>query len=163
MGAEPGDNGHASTIITQPYVHLHCHSHYSLLDGACQPGDLVKQAKKLGMNSLAITDHGNLYGAVEFYSACKKEGLNPILGYEAYVAPAHRTDRQTRGGVGNEHSYHLTMLAMNRTGFHNLIKLASIASCEGFYYRPRIDKEVLEQYNEGLIVLSDVRRVNSQP
>ena len=141
-------------MSSAPFVHLHCHSHYSMLDGAAQVKNLVAQAKSLGMNSLALTDHGNLFGAIEFYETCRNAGLNPIIGYEAYVAPGHRTDRQARGGVGGEASFHLTMLAQNATGFRNLIKLASQAYLEGFYYKPRIDKELIEQCNEGLIVLS---------
>ena len=137
-----------------PFAHLHCHSHYSLLDGAAKVPDLVAQAKSLGMNSLALTDHGNLYGAVEFYNACRAQDMNPVIGYEAYVAPGHRGDRQTRGEVGGEASFHLTMLAQNRTGFRNLVKLASYAYTEGFYYKPRIDKELIEAHSEGLIVLS---------
>ena len=138
----------------QPFAHLHCHSHYSLLDGAAKVKNLVGQAKELGMSALALTDHGNLYGAIEFYDACRAAELNPVLGYEAYVAPAHRTDRQTRGGFSGEASYHLTLLAQNRIGFQNLCKLASYAFLEGFYYKPRIDKELLQEYNEGLVVLS---------
>src|SRR5690606_33281467 len=118
-------------MSSQSFVHLHCHSHYSLLDGAAQVPKLVKQAKELGMNALALTDHGNLFGAIEFYNVCKANGLNPVIGYEAYVAPGDRRDRQTRGGTGNEASFHLTMLAQNRVGFHNLIKLASKAYLEG--------------------------------
>lgn len=137
-----------------PFAHLHCHSHYSLLDGAAQIQDLVAQAKRLGMTALALTDHGNLYGAIEFYLACVKAGINPVLGYEAYIAPARRDDRQTRGGIGGEASYHLTLLAQNRTGFRNLIRLASAAYLEGFYYKPRIDKELLEAHSEGIVVLS---------
>lgn len=136
------------------FAHLHCHSHYSLLDGAAKIEDLVLQAKSLGMSALALTDHGNLYGAIEFYQSCKKHGINPVLGYEAYVAPARRDDRQTRGGIGGEASFHLTLLAQNRTGFQNLIKLASHAFLEGFYYKPRIDKELLEAHREGLVILS---------
>lgn len=140
---------------TRPFVHLHCHSHYSLLDGAAKLDKLVKQAKAQGMNALALTDHGNLYGAIEFYDECKKAGINPVIGYEAYVAPGHRSDRQARGGAGgDEASFHLTMLAQNRQGFQNLVKLASYAYLEGFYYKPRIDKELIEAHNEGLIVLS---------
>lgn len=141
-------------MSSKPFVHLHCHSHYSLLDGAAQVPKLVQQAKSLGMNALALTDHGNLFGAIEFYNACKANDLNPVIGYEAYVAPGDRRDKQLRGGTGNEASFHLTMLAQNRTGFHNLIKLASKAYLEGFYYKPRIDKELIEQYHEGIIVLS---------
>ena len=138
----------------QPFAHLHCHSHYSLLDGAATLPALVKQAKNLGMTALALTDHGNLHGAVEFYSECKKAGLNPVIGYEAYVAPGDRRDRSARSEIGDEHSFHLTMLAQNRAGVQNLIKLASKASLEGFYHKPRIDKELLAAYGEGIIVLS---------
>jgi DNA polymerase-3 subunit alpha len=134
------------------FVHLHCHSHYSLLDGANRIPELVEQTKKLGMNALALTDHGNLYGAIEFYSECREAGINPVIGYEAYVAPGPRTARDTGGG--EEHSYHLTLLAKNRTGFQNLIKMATVAFLEGYYYRPRIDKELLEAHKEGLVCLS---------
>src|SRR6266581_2082262 len=134
------------------FVHLHCHSHYSLLDGASRIPELVSRAKELGMNALALTDHGNLYGAIEFYRECKSAGINPIIGYEAYVAPGKRTDRESRrrGDAG----YHLTLLAQDRTGFRNLVKMASIAFLEGYHYVPRIDKEVLEAHKEGIICLS---------
>jgi DNA polymerase-3 subunit alpha len=137
----------------RPFAHLHCHTQYSLLDGANRIPDLVKKTKELGMNSLAITDHGNLYGALEFYSKCKDGGINPILGYEAYIAPGSRFEK---GGASRtkEASYHLTLLAKNRAGFQNLIKLASSAFLEGFYYKPRIDKEILAAHSEGLICLS---------
>ncbi len=134
------------------FVHLHCHSHYSLLDGAASIRGLVNQAKHLGMNSLALTDHGNLHGAVEFYQEAKKADINPVLGYEAYIAPGSRFDRDA--GSMREASYHLTLLAMNRTGFKNLIRLSSAAFLEGFYFKPRIDKEILEAHNEGIICLS---------
>lgn len=140
------------TTATPPFAHLHCHTQYSLLDGANRMGDLVKRTKELGMNALAITDHGNLYGALDFYSKCKDAGLNPILGYEAYIAPGHRTSRDA--SRMKEASYHLTLLAKNRTGFQNLVKLSSKAFLEGFYYKPRIDKEILEQHHEGIICLS---------
>lgn len=137
----------------RPFVHLHCHSHYSLLDGAGDVGKLVKRAKEHGMNALALTDHGNLHGALEFYRKAKDAGINPIIGYEAYIAPGSRYDRG--GATGSKDaSYHLTLLAQNRTGFKNLIKLASAASLEGFYYKPRIDKDILKTYNEGIICLS---------
>ncbi len=139
-------------MTTPPFVHLHCHSHYSLLDGASPIKGLVARAKELGMNSLAITDHGNLYGALEFYQACRDEGLNPVIGYEAYVAPGSRRDRG--GTTARESSYHLTLLAQNRTGFQNLIKLSSKAFLEGFYHKPRIDRELLAAHNEGIICLS---------
>ena len=138
--------------MTSPFVHLHCHTHYSLLDGASRVPELVALAKNLGMNAIAMTDHGNLFGAIEFYQECVKAGINPIVGYEAYVAPTHRTDRTMK--KRGESGYHLTLLAQNIKGFHNLIKLGSIAYLEGFHYIPRIDKEVLEQYSEGLICLS---------
>jgi DNA polymerase-3 subunit alpha len=135
-----------------PFVHLHCHSHYSLLDGANRVPELVAHVKKLGMNACAITDHGNLFGAVEFYLECKKAGINPVIGYEAYVAHGKRTEREAkkRGDAG----YHLTLLAKNVTGFRNLIKMASAAYLEGHHHVPRIDKELLEAHHEGLICLS---------
>jgi DNA polymerase-3 subunit alpha len=134
------------------FTHLHCHTHYSLLDGASRIPELVARVKALGMDSVAITDHGNLYGAVEFYRECKDAGVNPVVGYEAYVAPNKRTERDARkrGDAG----YHLTLLAKNRTGFKNLIKMASAAYLDGYHYVPRIDKELLAAHSEGLICLS---------
>ncbi|MEX0612245.1 MAG: DNA polymerase III subunit alpha, partial [Pirellulales bacterium] len=139
-------------MTTPPFVHLHCHSHYSLLDGASPIDAMVGRAKEFGMNALAITDHGNLYGALQFYEACREAGLNPIIGYEAYVAPASRFDRAA--GAKGETSYHLTLLAANRAGFENLMQLSSKAFLEGFYHKPRIDRELLESHHEGLICLS---------
>src|SRR5205085_10412574 len=107
----------------RPFVHLHCHSHYSLLDGASRLPELVAHVKGLGMNAVALTDHGNLYGAIEFYKECRAAGLNPVIGYEAYVAPNRRTDRDAR--KRGDAAYHLTLLARDRTGFKNLIKMAS--------------------------------------
>ena len=138
--------------MLKPFVHLHCHSHYSLLDGATRVPELVRRVKELGMEAVALTDHGNLYGAVEFYRQASAAGIRPIIGYEAYVAPGHRSERDARGVA--EAGYHLTLLAKNNQGFRNLIKLASLAFLEGFYYRPRIDKELLERYAEGLVCLS---------
>jgi DNA polymerase III subunit alpha len=135
------------------FVHLHCHSHYSLLDGAGDIGDLVKRCKDHGMNALALTDHGNLHGALEFYRKCTDGGINPIIGYEAYIAPASRFEKEGAGS-SKDASYHLTLLAQNRTGFRNLVKLASHAMLEGFYFKPRIDKELLQKYHEGIICLS---------
>ena len=132
------------------FVHLHCHSHYSLLDGASDIAALVKRAKELGMNGLALTDHGNLHGALEFYRAAKEVGINPIIGYEAYIAPGSRFEKKDAAN-SKEASYHLTLLAQNRTGFQNLIKLASKAALEGFYFKPRIDKELLAAHSEGII------------
>ena len=139
-------------MTTPPFVHLHCHSHYSLLDGASPIEAMVGRAQELGMNALAITDHGNLYGALQFYEACREAGLNPIIGYEAYVAPASRFDRGA--GVKGDTSYHLTLLAANRAGFENLMQLSSKAFLEGFYHKPRIDRELLETHHEGIICLS---------
>ncbi len=142
-----------SIVTPRPFTHLHCHSHYSLLDGAGDIGKLIQRCTDHGMNSLALTDHGNLHGALEFYRKAKNANINPIIGYEAYIAPGSRFDK---GGASSSKaaSYHLTLLAKNRTGFKNLVKLASAASLEGFYFKPRIDKEILEKYNEGIICLS---------
>ena len=139
--------------MSSPFVHLHCHSHYSLLDGASPIKALVRRAKELGMNALALTDHGNLYGAIQFYEACRDQGINPILGYEAYVAPGSRFDR-SGATSSKESSYHLTLLAQNRTGFKNLVKLSSRAFLEGFYHKPRIDRELLADHSAGIICLS---------
>lgn len=136
----------------RPFVHLHCHSHYSLLDGAGSIDRLVQRAHDHGMSALALTDHGNLHGALEFYQKARKAGVKPIVGYEAYIAPGSRFDKSS--GNMREASYHLTLLAENRVGFQNLLKLASAAYLEGFYFKPRIDKELLEAHREGLICLS---------
>jgi DNA polymerase-3 subunit alpha len=141
-----------SNAAARPFAHLHCHSHYSLLDGASPIGKLVARAKSHGMTALALTDHGNLHGALEFYRKAKESGINPILGYEAYVAPGSRFERDAASS--KEAAYHLTLLAKNRTGFKNLIRLASAASLEGFYFKPRIDKELLANHSEGIICLS---------
>lgn len=140
------------TPARKPFAHLHCHTHYSLLDGANRIPAIVEKCKEHGMNSLAITDHGNLFGALEFYKTCKSNDINPVLGYEAYIAPGKRTDRSA--SRMREASFHLTLLAMNQKGFQNLVKMASAAYLEGFYYKPRIDKELLERYNEGIICLT---------
>jgi DNA polymerase-3 subunit alpha len=139
--------------MSRSFVHLHCHSHYSLLDGASPIPKLIARAKDHGMNALALTDHGNLHGALEFYNKAKAKGINPILGYEAYIAPGSRFEKKDAAN-SKEASYHLTLLAQNRTGFKNLIKLASAAMLEGFYYKPRIDKEILAAHSEGIICLS---------
>lgn len=134
-----------------PFTHLHVHTEFSLLDGACKIEPLVAHARELGQDSLAITDHGVMYGAIDFYKACKKQGVRPIIGCEVYVAPRTRHDKQHR--VDNS-PYHLVLLCKNNRGYQNLIKLVSIGFIEGFYSKPRIDREVLEQYREGLICLS---------
>lgn len=135
----------------KPFVHLHNHTSYSLLDGAAKIDEEVKRAKELGMPALAITDHGTMYGVIEFYNACKKEGIKPIIGCEVYVARNSRFDK----AVGREEKpYHLILLVKNEIGYKNLCKLVSLASIEGYYYRPRVDRELLEKYHEGLIALS---------
>ena len=131
------------------FTHLHTHSHYSLLDGLAKIPDLINRTKELGMDSLALTDHGVLYGAVEFYKAAKKAGIKPILGVEAYVAPRDRFSKEA-----SEKYYHLILLCENNTGWQNLIQLVSKAHTEGFYYKPRIDKDLLKKHHEGLIGLS---------
>jgi DNA polymerase-3 subunit alpha len=134
------------------FVHLHNHTHYSLLDGACKIHELILETRRLGMDSLAITDHGNMYGVLEFYTEAVRHGVKPIIGCEVYLAPQQRTIQAPLSGEPT--SYHLVLLAKNETGYKNLIKLSSYAFLQGFYYRPRIDKELLRQYSDGLIVLS---------
>src|SRR5262245_2765586 len=136
------------------FVHLHVHTHYSLLDGANKIPDLVKRTKALGMDALAITDHGCMYGVIEFYNECKKQGIKPILGMEAYMAPGDRRDRSTPTGNAGEAAFHLLLLAENLEGYKNLLKLSSISYREGFYYKPRIDKEVLREFSKGIIATS---------
>ncbi len=133
------------------FVHLHIHSEFSLLDGANRIKDLPKRAKELGMDSIAITDHGVMYGAIDFYKACKAEGVKPIIGCEVYVAPRSRFDKEPN--IDNKYN-HLILLAKNNEGYKNLSKLVSIGFVDGYYYKPRIDLEVLEKYSEGLICLS---------
>ncbi len=130
------------------FVHLHVHSHYSLLDGAANHKKLVAAAKSLGMPGLALTDHGNLFGAVKFVLACKEAGIQPIVGMEAYMAPGHRTERKKSAGGA---FFHQLLLARNLEGYFNLMKLSSLSYLEGFYYKPRIDKEILREHSAGLI------------
>ncbi len=132
------------------FVHLHVHSHYSLLDALPKIDELVDHAKKLGYKSLALTDHGNMYGTIEFYEACQKAGIKPIIGMEAYLVVGSRFDKNNR----DEKIYHQVLLAENNIGYKNLMKLASLASLEGFSDKPRLDKELLKQYHEGLVALS---------
>jgi len=134
------------------FTHLHVHSEYSLLDGAAGINKLVGYCKELGMESLALTDHGNMFGSIAFYQAARGAGIKPIIGMEAYIAPGHRREKEARGI--SEASFHLLLLAENYQGYRNLLKLASIGYLEGFYYRPRIDREVLESHREGLICTS---------
>lgn len=133
------------------FVHLHNHTEYSLLDGAVRIPDLVAKAKELGMQAIAITDHGNMYGVVDFYKAARAEGIKPILGCEVYVAPESRFSKQ---GSREDNAYHLVLLAENDKGYKNLMRLVTLGHREGFYYKPRVDKELLRQYHEGLIALS---------
>ncbi|MCU0225212.1 MAG: DNA polymerase III subunit alpha [Acidobacteria bacterium] len=135
------------------FVHLHNHTEYSLLDGAQPVGKLVARARELGMPAVAMTDHGNLHGAVKFYQAAQKAGIKPILGCEVYVAPGSRFDRSP-GGPGRKPYYHLTLLAATSQGFSNLTRLSTLGYLEGYYYRPRVDRELLREYAEGIIALS---------
>ena len=132
------------------FTHLHVHTEYSMLDGLSRIEALVDQAKSLGMDALGITDHGGMYGAVDFYSACIDAGIKPILGCELYVAPGSRLDRH----AADKNPYHLTVVAQNNTGYKNLLQLVTKANLEGFYYKPRIDRELLKQHADGLVVLS---------
>src|SRR3990167_10761554 len=133
------------------FVHLHVHSHYSLLDGLGKVPELVGRAKELGMPALALTDHGVLYGAIEFFSECKKAGLKPIIGQEAYIAPHAMSDRTS--GPGSR-PFHMILLAKNLAGYKNLIKITSAAHLEGYYYKPRVDRDFLSRHSEGLIASS---------
>ena len=134
------------------FTHLHVHTEYSLLDGSNKIKEYIARVKELGMDSAAITDHGVMYGVIDFYREAKSAGINPILGCEAYVAPGSRFDREA--GAGDDRYYHLVLLAENNTGYQNLMKIISMGFVEGFYYKPRIDMELLKKYHEGLIALS---------
>ena len=135
------------------FAHLHVHTEYSLLDGSNKIKECIARVKELGMDSVAITDHGVMYGVIDFYRAAKAAGIRPILGCEVYVAPGSRFDKET-GGDREERYYHLVLLAENDLGYHNLMKIVSRGFTEGYYYRPRVDREILEQYHEGIIALS---------
>src|SRR6266568_1087849 len=139
-------------ITSAPFVHLHLHTQYSLLDGAIRFDDLIAKAKEHNMPAVAITDHGNMFGAAEFYLKCKKAGVKPIIGCELYLAPESRFSREAKGI--SDAAYHLILLCQDMPGYKNLSYLTSAGYKEGFYYRPRIDRELLSNHAEGLIALS---------
>src|SRR6476469_1751999 len=132
------------------FVHLHLHSQFSLLDGANRLDDVIAAAAEARMPAMALTDHGNMFGAIEFYTKAKAAGVKPILGMEAYVAQGSRLDRNAQRGSSN----HLVLLAADETGYRNLLKLTSSSFLEGFYYKPRVDKELLRKHSAGLVALS---------
>lgn len=134
------------------FTHLHVHTEYSLLDGSCKIKELTARAKELGMDSMAITDHGVMYGVIDFYRAAREVGIKPIIGCEVYVTAGSRFDRETTNG--EDRYYHLVLLAENNQGYQNLMKIVSKGFVDGFYYKPRVDYEVLETYHEGIIALS---------
>lgn len=134
------------------FTHLHVHTEYSLLDGSNKIKEYVKRVKELGMNSAAITDHGVMYGVIDFYKECKAQGIKPILGCEVYVAPDSRFDKELGGG--EDRYYHLVLLAENNIGYANLSRIVSRGFTEGYYYKPRVDMELLQTYHEGIIALS---------
>ncbi len=138
--------------MASKFIHLHTHSHYSLLDGMSKVQDIVKIAKESKMPAVALTDHGNMYGAIEFYKTCKDAGIKPIIGVEAYMTAGSRKDKNTEQGA--KRYYHLILLAKNLQGYKNLIRLVTIANLEGYYYKPRMDKEILREFHEGIICLS---------
>ena len=133
------------------FINLHVHSEYSLLDGACRIKDMVSRAKEMGQTALAVTDHGNMYAAVDFYNECIAQGIKPIIGCEVYVAPRSRFDKSA-GAMYRP--YHLILLCKNETGYKNLIKMVSLGFTEGFYSKPRVDTELIKEHSEGLICLS---------
>ena len=135
------------------FVHLHNHSQFSLLDGASKLEELVEQAARFEMPALAMTDHGNLFGAIPFFEAAAETGIKPILGCETYIAPGNRTDR-TPPGTGRKPYQHLLLLARDEEGYRNLMRLSTAGFLEGYYYRPRIDREILARHKDGLIATS---------
>ena len=133
------------------FTHLHVHTEYSLLDGSSKITEIVKQAKALGMENLAITDHGAMYGVIDFYKECKAQGIHPVIGCEVYVAERSRFQKE---GRSDAEYYHLVLLAETQQGYENLIKMVSLGFIEGFYYKPRIDLDLLRENHEGIIALS---------
>ncbi len=142
--------------MPRPFCHIHNHTEYSLLDGANRIPEMVARAKELGMDSLAISDHGVMFGVMEFYLECKKASVKPLLGVEAYVAPG---GYQKKGRGEEKDSFHLLLLAKDIDGYRNLCKLSSIAALQGYYYRPRIDHELLRQHSKGLRCLSHSKHI----
>ena len=140
-----------SSVHAQSFAHLHVHSEFSLLDGLCKIPDLIRRTKELGMDAIAITDHGAMHGAMDFYMAARDQGVKPIVGCEFYMASRTRRDRDRKLDMA---SRHLTVLAAGEAGYRNLLQLATKAQLEGFYYRPRIDRELLAEHSRGLICLS---------
>lgn len=138
--------------MNSPFIHLHVHTEYSILDGLASIGELVSKAREFGLPALAITDHGNMFGALDFYTQCRAQGIKPIIGCEVYVAPKSRLEKQ--GSESDETAFHLVLLARDEAGYKNLMKLSSAGYLEGFYYRPRIDKELLTAHSRGLLALS---------
>ncbi|HDP34351.1 MAG TPA: PHP domain-containing protein, partial [Candidatus Hydrogenedentes bacterium] len=138
--------------MSADFVHLHVHSHYSLLDGLIKPGPLLEQCAEYGMEACAITDHGNLFGLLEFYTTAKKMNIKPILGCEVYVSPTDRFDKSAK--TPRDACNRLLLLCENETGYHNLCKLSTTAHLEGWHYKPRVDAETLEEYKDGLIAAS---------
>ena len=143
-----------SVVPQNEFVHLHVHSEFSMLDGACRLDKLVDRAVELNFPSLAITDHGVMHGAVDFYQQAKRKDLKPIIGCEMYIAPGSRFDRKANSRTGKDGYNHLLLLAENEIGYQNLVRLTTAAHLEGFYYKPRIDKELLEAHHEGIIAFS---------
>ena len=132
-----------------PFVHLHVHTEYSLLDGAIRTDKMLEKSKALGMEAVSITDHGNMFGAVQFYDQARKAGIHPVIGSEVYLSPGDRRDRSPARD-GSPNAYHLVLLVMNEEGYRNLSKLVTLGHLEGFYYHPRVDMELLKEYNAGL-------------
>jgi len=135
------------------FVHLHLHTEYSLLDGACRMDKLMERAEELKFGAMAITDHGVMFGAVDFYKSALEKGIKPIIGCEVYVAPGSRLEKKSSNG-GRDVYHHLGLLARDQTGYKNLVRLVTQANLEGYYYKPRIDKEILAANSEGLIAMS---------
>ncbi len=146
-----GTTASSKKLVASDYVHLHNHTHHSLLDGLTKVNELVARVKTTGMQAVAITDHGTLSGTIEFYKACKAEGIKPIIGIETYVASRTIHDRDP---AKDKARFHLILLAATNQGYQNLMQLSTTANLEGVYYKPRVDHDLLEKYNEGLIALS---------